>query len=125
MADGVQIEGLARVVRDLQRLGLDVDDLKGAFGDIARLGANVASSFAPRRTGTLAASIRGNRAKGRATVSAGGGRLAYAGVINYGWAARGIAAAGFMQRADDAVAPKAPDLLIKAINQAIVTRGLQ
>jgi hypothetical protein len=30
-----------------------------------------------------------------------------------------------MQRADEALSPKAPALLIKAINDAIVTRGLQ
>jgi len=125
MADGVQVEGLTRVVRDLQRLGLDVSDLKEAFGGIAKLGADLAAGFAPRRTGALAANIRGSRAKSRASVLAGGARVPYAGPINYGWQARGIPAVGFMQRADEALSPKAPDLLIKAINDAIVTRGLQ
>lgn len=125
MVDGVQVEGLTRVVRDLQRLGLDVADLKAAFAGIAKLGAGLAAGFAPRRTGALAANIRGSRAKSRASVLAGGAKVPYAGPINYGWESRGIPASGFMQRADEALRPKAPDLLIKAINDAIVTRGLQ
>lgn len=121
---GARIEGLTRAVRDLERLGLDVGDLKDAFAGIARLGARLASGFAPRRSGALAGNVRGNRAKSRATVSAGGARVPYAGVINYGWKARGIQASGFMQRADEALRPEAPDLLIKAINSAITERGL-
>ena len=121
---GARIEGLTRVVRDLERVGLDVGDLKDAFSGIAQLGARLASGFAPRRTGVLAGNIRGNRAKSRATVVAGGARVPYAGPINYGWEARGITGAGFMQRADDALRPEAPALLIRAINDAIERRGL-
>jgi hypothetical protein len=121
---GARIDGLTRVIRDLERLGLDVGDLKDAFAGIARLGASIATGFAPRLTGALAGNIRGNRAKSRASVIAGGARVPYAGVINYGWEARGIPASGFMQRTDDALRPEAPDLLIKAINAAIDRRGL-
>lgn len=125
MARGsVQIEGLNRYLRELQGLGLQLDDLKGAFSQIARKGAALAARFAPKRTGALAASIRGNRAKNKAIVYAGRARVPYAGPINYGWQARGIAPAAYMQKADEAIAPDAPGLLVQEINDAIRRRGL-
>jgi hypothetical protein len=124
MAGSVRVEGLNRAVRDLQRAGLEVGDLKDAFGKIARLGASVATGFAPRRTGRLAGNIRPNKARNSARIVAGGARVPYAGVINYGWPARGIAASGFMQRADESIGDEAPDLLIRNINRIIEQRGL-
>jgi hypothetical protein len=124
LSGGVRVEGLGKVVRDLQALGLEVDDLKDAFGGIAAEGARLASSFAPRRSGNLAGSIRGNRAKGKAVVAAGRARVPYAGAINYGWPKRGIHAAGFMQRADAVLAPKALHMLDQAVDDAITKKGL-
>jgi hypothetical protein len=121
---GVRVEGLGRLTRDLEQLGLDVEDLKDAFGSIAAEGARLASSFAPQRTGRLRASIRGNRAKSKAVVTAGRARVPYAGAINYGWPAQGIAPALFMQKADDAMRPRALDELEQAITAAIRRRGL-
>jgi hypothetical protein len=121
---GVRVEGLGRLTRDLEQLGLDVEDLKDAFGSIAAQGARLASSFAPHRTGRLAASIRGNRAKSKAVVTAGRARVPYAGPINYGWPARKIGPALFMQKADDAMRPRALDELEQAITAAIRRRGL-
>lgn len=121
---GFKVEGLNKLTRDLQALGLDVDDLKDAFSTIAAEGAELAARYAPRRTGMLAGSVRGNRAKNKAIVSAGRARVPYAGPINYGWPARGIAAAGFMQKADQAMQPKALAQLEIEINRAITRRGL-
>lgn len=140
LSGGVRVEGLNRLVRDLQALGLDVDDLKEAFGDIAAEGARVASSFAPKKTGALAATVRGNRAKNKAVVSAGRARVKYAGAINYGWpegkkdwSARprkrggwpiGIAPSLFMQKADEVMRPFALQALDNAIEDKIRERGL-
>ena len=127
MADrlGFQVQGLARLTRDLQALGLEVDDLKDAFSTLAAEGAALASGFAPKRSGRLAASIRGNRAKSKAVVSAGRGKaVPYAGAINYGWPKRGISARGFMQEADARMRPKALQELEQAINRKIKERGL-
>lgn len=121
---GVRIQGLNRMVRDLQALGLDVEDLKDAFAPIAAEGARLAAGFAPNRTGRLAASIRGNRAKAKAVVTAGRARVPYAGPINYGWRKRGIAPAMFMQKADEAMRPRALAELEQAINRKIRERGL-
>lgn len=121
---GFEVQGLAPVVRALSALGLEVDDLKDAFSDIAQQGARQAAQFAPRRTGRLAADIRGNRAKSKAVVTAGRSRVPYAGPINYGWAARGIAPSGFMQKADRAMQPFAIAALERNVNEAIRRKGL-
>jgi hypothetical protein len=124
MIGGVRVEGLNGLVRDLQSLGLELDDLKGAFSEIAQEGARLASSFAPKRSGALAASVRGNKAKNKAVVMAGRARVPYAGAINYGWPKRNIAPAMFMQRADEAMRPKALSALDAALVEAVKRRGL-
>lgn len=106
-------------------MGLEVEDLKEAFGSLAASGAATASSFAPRDSGALAGSFRGNKAKNKAVVSAGGGRVVYAGVQNYGWSRRNIPATSFMQKADAKLQPEAIDRIEAAINAAIARRGLQ
>lgn len=122
---GVRVTGLTAVVRALLELGLEVDDLKAAFSAIAAEGARRAAGFAPRRTGRLAADIRGNRAKSKAVVTAGRASVPYAGPINYGWPARNIAPAGFMQKADEAMQPFALKQLEDEINRQITRRGLR
>lgn len=124
ISGGVRVEGLNRLVRELQGLGLELDDLKDAFAEIARKGAETASSFAPKRTGALAASIRGNRAKNKAVVAAGKARVRYAGPINYGWPARNIRASSFLQRTDLYLRPWAVDMLDEALMDAARRRGL-
>lgn len=121
---GVRVTGLNKVVRDLQALGLELDDLKDAFAGIAADGARLAAGFAPKRSGALAASIRGNRAKNKAVVAAGRARVPYAGPINYGWRKRRIAPALFMQKADEAMRPRALAELEQAIDRKIRERGL-
>lgn len=117
------VEGLREAVRDLQALGVDLEDIKDAFAEIAAQGARIAADLAPHRSGKLAASIRGNRAKGKAIITAGRATVPYAGPVNYGWARRGIKADRFLQKADERIAPKAVDSLIKAIDDLITTRG--
>lgn len=125
MPNGVRIEGLNRVVRDLQKLGVEIDDLKGTFADISQEGAHLAGRLAPHRSGALARTIRGNRAKNKAVVIAGRARVKYAGPINYGWKDRGIAPAMFMQRADEALQPRAVKLLETGLDKAIRKAGLE
>lgn len=111
------------MARDLKKLGVDVEDLKDAMSKLADMDAKAAAGFAPKRSGALAASIRGNRAKAKAVVTAGRGRTSeYAGIINYG--GRGIAARSFMQRADATVAPRIIPTLTQDIDRLIKQRGL-
>lgn len=121
---GFKVTGVNEVVRDLLALGLDLDDLKGAFSEIAKEGAAKAADYAPRRTGTLAASVRGNRAKNKAVVLAGRSGVPYAGPINYGWPKHHISASGFMQKASRDMEPVAVRRLEDEVNRRIRARGL-
>jgi phage gpG-like protein len=121
---GVRITGLNKVVKGLQELGLDLDDLKDAFGQLANQGARIAAQYVQSRTGRLAGSVRGNRAKNKAVIAAGRAKVKYAGVQNYGWPRKNVAAQQFMQKADDVLKPIAVTELERAINKSIERRGL-
>ncbi len=95
----LHVEGMPAVRRKLRALGDDLVDLKEANARAAAIVATAAAARAPKRTGRLAASIRGNRAVGRAEVKAGGARVPYAGPVHWGWPARGITAQPFAAEA--------------------------
>lgn len=72
---GVQVDGLRTVVRDLERAGVEVADLKDAF---TQIGQEVAEEAQQRlsdahaiRTGKSLKSIRPAKAKNKAVVRAG------------------------------------------------------
>ena len=122
---GTKVEGLNQVVRALQQMGVEVEDLKAAFSKIADRAAQVASDAAPKKSGRLAADIRGNRAKSKAVVTAGRASVPYAGPINYGWPSRNIAPAGFMQTADEQMQPVALQMLEDEINTQIKEKNFR
>lgn len=122
---GLHVTGLSQVTRALLGMGLQVEDLKDAFSDIADEGARQVAQFAPRgATGRLAGDARGNRAKSKAVVTIGRASVPYAGAINYGWRDHNIAPAGFLQRADVAMRPYSVRRLEKNIDDIIKERGL-
>lgn len=85
MADGTRITGLREAVRDLERLGVEVQDLKDAFGEISEEVAQEAHGLVAIQTGALDQTIRPARTKNKAVVRAGNtGAVPYAPVINYG-----------------------------------------
>lgn len=92
MSAQVRVVGAAQLRRTMRKAGQSLDDLKRANAAAAALVATVARQpgRAPRRTGRLAGTVRGNRAAGRATISAGGFGVQYARPIHWGWRARGI-----------------------------------
>jgi hypothetical protein len=102
----VQVQGLRRLSSTLKKAGDDLADLKDANAAAALLVASAAASRAPRRTGTLAASGRGNRAAGKAVVLFGGARAVYAPVVHYGWPRRGIRPQPFATDAARATEPQ-------------------
>lgn len=124
-AGSVKVEGLTQTVRALEQLGVEVADLKDVMGEIAAEGARLASSFAPKRSGHLSGTIRGNKAKAKAIVIAGRARVPYAGAINYGWPRRNIRPALFMQRADKALAPRAVQMLEAGLDRVIAKADLK
>lgn len=120
----VQVEGLKGLVRDLERTGVEVDDLKDVFGAVAAEGARVASGFTPRDTGALRATVRGNRAKNKAVVMFGKGKVKYAGPILYGWPKRNIVGSRTIARTDDVLARTAPQLLDQGLTDLLTRNGL-
>lgn len=109
---GVSVEGLREVTRGLEAAGVDVDELKDVMGSIAAEAAGVMANFIPLGpTGRLRASVRGNRAKGKAVVTVGGARVPYARVIQYGWPRRGIEAARYVERTDAVMETRAVEML--------------
>lgn len=95
----VRIEGLTRLRRTLKAAGVDMADMKKANAEAARIVAAAGRAGAPRRSGRLAGTVRGNRAVGRAVVMAGGARVPYGGPIHWGWPARHIAPNPWLSRA--------------------------
>lgn len=120
----VRVEGLNKTLRALQTYGVEVADLKDTMAGIAREGATLASRYAPKRSGRLAGTVRGNKAKAKAVVIAGRARIPYAGAINYGWPKRNIKASLFMQRADRELAPRAVEMLEAGLDRAAGKVGL-
>lgn len=120
----LSITGVRQIVRALEEVGLETEDLKAAFSEIAAEGARAVQTFTPRKSGRLAGDVRGNRAKSKAVVTAGRASIPYAGVQNYGWAKRNIRGRGFMQRGEQVVAPRALQALEAELNKQIRRRGL-
>lgn len=59
----VTISGLREFTMNLKRLGVEAQDLKEVFAEIAREVESDARAFAPQRTGKLRRGIRGSRAR--------------------------------------------------------------
>lgn len=122
--EGVRIEGLNQTVKSLVALGADIDDLKDAFQPIADEGAQIGARAVDSKTGRLAGTARGNRAKNKAVVTFGRASVPYAGVQNYGWPKRNIRAQDFTGAVDRAMETRAPELLQRNIDDLIEKRGL-
>lgn len=95
----VSVKGLREVVRSFNQYEGAIKDLKEANYAIGSKVSKTASAIAPNASGALAGSIRASRAKQKVQIKAGGTRVPYAGVIEYGWPARGIEAQPFLRRA--------------------------
>lgn len=87
---GVHIENLRETIRDLERLGVEVEDLKEAFGEISREITTEATGQVKVLTGAARATIRPARTKNKAVVRAGSAGVPYVAALNYGWPAHNI-----------------------------------
>lgn len=90
----LRVSGLRTAVRNLERAGADTQDMRQLIFQVGMIVVRHAS--APVRSGKLDGTIRAGRGKTKAVVRAGGARAPYAGVIHYGWPARGIQAQPFL-----------------------------
>lgn len=115
----VEVEGLRKALREMEKLGVDVEDMKDVFAGIATEASHVMEALTPSKSGALRASIRSNRAKNKAVVRIGKARVPYAGAINYGWPKRNIHPASFTGRTDAVMEEKAEDMLLDGIEGLI------
>ena len=118
MAKGfVQVDGLRPLLRDLERAGADVEDMKDGMSEIADYFADYAQrpSVLPRKSGRLANTARGNRAKGSARVTIGRASVPYAGPIVYGWPRRNIRPSGALEKMDREANSVGFDMLEQAV----------
>lgn len=101
MADSaVYVVGQKRFVQTMRKAGADLDDLKEVNRKAARIATAEARRKAPRgATGRLAASIRDGATRRAGVIRAGRKAVPYAGPINYGWPARRIKPALFVNNA--------------------------
>lgn len=111
--------GLREVVRNLEKIGADVQDMKDVFLKIGEMVQADAARLAPKRSGRLSASIKPTKTKNKAAIRAGSARVPYAGPINYGWRRRGITASNFMQRAINADVDEALKMMDEGLTRII------
>lgn len=120
----LRVEGLGKLVRELESLGVAVEDLKDTMGEISAAAVEVIEPNIPVRSGALRSTIRGTRSKGRAAAIAGRARVPYAPVVNYG--RDGKSGARFMQAADTPEnVQRWAQMLDAGIQRAIERAGLQ
>lgn len=90
------MEGARTLARTLRKAGVGIADLKAAHAAAGQVVAERAKALAPRQSGALAGGIRASKQQSQAVVRAGGGGVVYAGVQQWGWAARNIGATYFL-----------------------------
>lgn len=118
----VEVFGLAETRAALGRLGTAASD-PAIVTDAAELVAGAARDRVPVVSGALYDSIRVERALPAAVVIAGSPAVPYAGVIEYGWPDRGIAAQHYLGDAADDQADDVGDLFDDRITAAVVDVG--
>lgn len=109
-------------MRALTKAGADAQDMKDLMHSIGSIVVDAAD--APAKSGALAGTIRAGRGKTKAVVRAGGARTPYAGVIHYGWPARGISPQPFLTEALQANRSAVFAALEAGIDELISKNGL-
>lgn len=117
-SQGARIQGLRETVRSLERFGVEAKDLKSAFKRIGTLVQREAQSLAPKRSGSLAASIRPSNTKNKSVIYAGSARVPYAGVQEFG-NYNNITARVYLRGAVKRKQGQAVDLMEKELNDLL------
>lgn len=117
----LMVVGQRRFVQTMRKAGADITELKAVNRAAADTALPAVKRLAPRgRTGRLARNVRAGSTKRAGVIRAGGKAVPYAGPINYGWPARGIAPRLFV---NDGVAETEPQW--SKLYEAFVDRTLR
>lgn len=87
---GLKVEGARELRRQLRDAGDDLEDLKAANAQAAKIAAAAGASRAPVRSGALERSVRSSGTKTAGIVRAGRKSVPYANPIHWGWFKRHI-----------------------------------
>ena len=118
----VRVEGLSKLNRGLRKAGVDVQRMNDVMHAIGQ--AVVDSASVPIRTGRLKNTLRAGNGRTKAVVRMGGARAPYAGVIEYGWRARGISGSMAVNRARDGRKAESQRMIREGIDQILKTNNL-
>jgi hypothetical protein len=120
MADTtVRVKGARELRATLKRAGADMQDFTAVNAAVGAIVAAEAHTWAPRSRGALAGSIRASKAKTKATVRAGGARVRYAGVQEFGWPSRHIRPHPYLTTAAAFTEPRWTALYFTRLEQII------
>jgi hypothetical protein len=121
----VSVEGARELRKALKTVG---DEAKAGLKDVnlevAEIVARAAVTKVPARSGALRETVRAAGAQTRASVKAGFKKVPYAGVIHFGWPARGILPRPFLYDALDARRDEVMDAYTDGMADLIKKNGL-
>ena len=101
----VEIQGIKRLLRDAERVGVAAEDLKELTYRLATPIAALARTLAPHSTGRLASGIKPSRSKRKVMVRVGSAkRLPYAGVNH--WGRDGSSGPRWLSQAEEMMRPR-------------------
>jgi hypothetical protein len=95
----ISVEGEAQVKAALAKVEKDLTDRSELNKDLSDELSRKASAMAPRLTGALASSVKGNPSNEKAQILAGSESVPYAGVQEYGWPEKNIQAQPYLRPA--------------------------
>jgi hypothetical protein len=117
-----ELVGAAETRRALGRMAADLDD-PATPHRAAELVMARADDLVPRVSGDLAATLRVVDVEGGAQVVAGSALVPYAGVIEYGWPARGIRPQSYLTAALDQRAEAIHDVYADRVGDLVERVG--
>lgn len=101
----VEIQGIKRLLRDAERVGVAAEDLKELTYRLATPIAALAKTLAPHETGRLASGIKPSRSKRKVMVRVGSAkRMPYAGVNH--WGRDGSSGPRWLSQAEETLRPR-------------------
>ena len=86
--------------------------------------AVVNAANVPVKTGRLKDTLRAGKGRTKAVVRMGGARVPYAGVIEYGWAARGITGSMAVNKARDSRKAESQRMIREGVDEILKNNNL-
>lgn len=82
--NGVRVEGLRKVIRSVEKLGVEAEDLRAVFTRIGARALSTANAGTPVRSGALKGTNKQSKRKNSVYLYSGNKRAYYARFVHYG-----------------------------------------